>query len=165
MANITKEQAAAANTFRNLPRNKYGFRCVSSKLTNSKRTGAPMFAQEWEIIDPEVVEVDGAEVKTDKIKIRHWIVFSEKAASMVFDFYNACGMELESFDPDDEATLPEAKSWEGVCISALLRVEDRTPLGPDGKPIVDDNGKPVSDGVNYSLGTVLGVRENPSEVF
>lgn len=160
MALVTRE--SATNYSINLPTNRYTLRCKSCVLKDSKKSGKPMFEQDWEIADPEEVEVGDQKMKTDKIKIRNWVSFSEKAASMTFDFFAACGEEIAPFDPEDKNTLPDPSVWVGKCVNAVVNVKTRVCLDQNKQPILDDNGQPVTDGVNYEFGTVIGPAADPA---
>lgn len=157
---LIKREDAVSNL--QLPTNRYTLRCKSCVLKDSKKSKKPMFEQEWEIADPEEVQVGDQTMKTDKIKLRNWVSFSEKAAGMAFDFFAACGEELGAFDPEDRNTLPNPDVWVGKCVNAVVNVKKRVCVDQNGNPILDDNGQPVTDGVNHELGTVIGPASDPA---
>lgn len=152
-----------------LPKKRYTLLCKSEKFGISKGSKQPMITREWELIAPEKITIDGAEVLVAGTEFTQYLplggnanadkgLTAEQATANAVDRYlkeqAKLGLDGESVDTENPSLGAEGKVVEAICNSREV-----SPKEADGTPIYDpQTNKPLTR-YQPNLQEILGLSQ------
>jgi len=157
MAVFNKSDLVAAGAIK-LPTGCYHYRCISSKIAISRKSGAKMFVNQWELYSPEKVEVGGVVAIIAGQKFTDRVVISPKAIPFAFqNFFNILLPDLDTINDEDDAQLDAiCKRIDSLAVRGVLSWEESFVMDGEDKVLDSDTNQPISNGWQVNVRKHLG---------
>lgn len=156
----------------------YIIMCKDATFGPSKSSGKPMITAKFEVVSPDVVNIDGEDYTVAGVELtQYWVTQSidehgnldaektKSIASRLEKTYKAFGLDFSTFNPEN----PDVEAFKGKKVYALLDCETReqrkqpTAEQAKNKQLGDVLKNPVTGKalVNYlpKIGEIFGLAE------
>ena len=144
------------------PRTRCTVRCIEEKFSVSQSSGNPMITRTWEVVSPEIININGEDKVLAGTKVQQYLptmsmdengerndAKSDKALARLRDENKVLGLTYEQIDDENPAL-----ECEGVIAEANLGPDEysmKEPPTPEelalgqkfGKDRIGEDGKPV----------------------
>lgn len=145
MSKLTRADAVASGNFK-VPKARYQLRVLEPKFEISKDAGNPMIVLDCEILGHDgigtVNDFDGTPCEVAGMKCTSRIMLTPKTLNQAFDLFDRLGNKVDEFDVEN----PDVTWLKGLVFDAIVSSSERVSYGADKKPILDADGKPITQG-------------------
>lgn len=133
-----------------IPKERYRVRCTATKLGKSN-SGLPMTTLSMEIIEPESITHDGKNYMIAGRQFSYWLMHVQSESwgqARVEEFCTKLGIDTEdAYDDELHNEYFKGMEFDAVLSSEEdIKRKDRLPGQKVGDPILDGEGKPITNG-------------------